>query len=281
MGFRSRRYILNGQAVLLTAGLFTLIACGDPSDDPPAISLVQLFSDAEVTGSPAEVTEYRRLEWRFDGSSTIPQASEPGPYAAWTALNDIEQVRLEDGHLVGRITGKYPIIAVEVPMDALPKDLLAAVEVRVRASAGAKFGVLTLSEPEIELEKLLKDFEKGEYASFQTDFEPGDEIQTIKLTERDVRFTRTTPLRSIRHFGLMFFEAEGAEFELESVRLVSRNEQLASAPSGVGWQGLSNIYRETLVSRAPEQIAFEIDLGSEPWLDLAIGTPNPHPVTES
>jgi arylsulfatase len=280
MGLQSRAYSLVSAAVLLTIGSLALSACGgSSSSSPPAISLVKLFSDAEITGGPVEVPEYPRLEWRFDGKSTIPQAPEPGPYAAWTPLNAIEQVKLEDGKLIGRITGKYPIIAVKVPRDALPGDLLAAIEVRVRASAGTEFGVLTLRDEEIELEKLIKDFDEGEGASFQTEFEPGDEIQTIKLTERDVRFTRTTPLRSIRHFGLMFFEAEGAEFEVESVRLISRNEQLAGAPSGVGWQGLSNIYRETIVARSPEQIAFEVDLGSKPWLDLAIGTPNPNPVT--
>jgi arylsulfatase A-like enzyme len=240
--------------------------------------MVQQYSAAEVTGSPAEIKEYPRLEWRFDGTSTIPQAPEPGPYAAWTPLNAIEQVKIDDGRLKGKITGKFPIIAVEVPMDALPKDLLYAIEVRVRATAGTEFGVLTLREPELKLEEILEDMEEDPHASFQVDFEPGEDFQTIKLTERNVRFTRTTPLRSIRHLGLMFFEADGADFELEAVRLIPRNEHLASAPSGVGWQGLGDIYRETIVSRAPEQIAFEVELGQRPWLDLAIGTPNPHPV---
>ncbi|MCZ6726996.1 MAG: hypothetical protein O7A98_06520, partial [Acidobacteria bacterium] len=67
---------------------------------------MQHFSDAKITAAPVEVRKYPRLEWRFDGNSTISQVPEPGPYAAWAPLNDIEQVRLEDGKLVGRVTGK-------------------------------------------------------------------------------------------------------------------------------------------------------------------------------
>ena len=266
-------------AMFVVAGCFLMAGCSTPSSDPPSISLVHQFSEAEVADSPDEIKEYPRLEWRFDGGSTIPQAPEPGPYAAWTPLNGIEQIRIQDGILKGKISGKFPILAVEIPMDALPRDLLHAIEVRVRSTKGTEFGVMTFRDPEIDLETFLKEMEENANASFQTDFEPGDDLQTIKLTERNVRFTRTTPLRSIRHLGLMFFDAEGAEIEVESVRLITRNEELSSASSGVGWQGLGNIYRETIVSRAPERIAFDLQLGQKPWLDLSVGTPNPHPVT--
>jgi hypothetical protein len=52
-----------------------------------------------------------------------------------------------------------------------------------------------------------------------------------------------------------------------------------SIPSGVGWQGLSGIYRETLVSRAPEVMRFVLRLPDNPWLDLNIGTVEDGPVT--
>ena len=63
------------------------------------------------------------------------------------------------------------------------------------------------------------------------------------------------------------------------MRLVTLKEHLASIPSGVGWQGLADVFRETLVARSPERIAFPLDLPSEPWLDLAIGTVDNGPVT--
>ncbi|HSR42952.1 MAG TPA: sulfatase, partial [Longimicrobiales bacterium] len=49
-------------------------------------------------------------------------------------------------------------------------------------------------------------------------------------------------------------------------------EHLATIPSGPGWHGLSEIYRETLVSRSPERIDIPLDLPARPWLDLAFGT---------
>jgi len=268
-----------GFAVLIAASIQLIVGCANQSTDPPAISLVERFDDAEVVDSPGDVRDYPRLEWRFDGTSTIPLAPEPGPYAAWTPINNISDVRIVDGKLVGKITGPYPLITVEIPMDGLPNDLLHAIEIRATATSGSELGVMTFREPEIDIEEFLKEMKEDPYASFQTAFEPADDLQSIKLTERNVRFTRTTPLRTIRHLGLMFFDAQGAEFEIESVRLITRNEELASAPSGIGWHGLSDIYRETIVSRAPERIEFEVQLGRRPWLDLAIGTPNPQPIT--
>ena len=50
-------------------------------------------------------------------------------------------------------------------------------------------------------------------------------------------------------------------------------------PSGVGWQGLSEIYRESLVARAPETIAYTLDLPDRPWFDVAVGTIEDGPVT--
>ncbi len=45
-------------------------------------------------------------------------------------------------------------------------------------------------------------------------------------------------------------EEKGAAFEIESVRLVTRREHLATVASGLGWHGLGAVYRETLVARA-------------------------------
>jgi hypothetical protein len=52
-----------------------------------------------------------------------------------------------------------------------------------------------------------------------------------------------------------------------------------STPSSVSWQGLSGIYRETLVARAPEEMRFALRLPTNPWLDLNIGTVEDGPVT--
>ena len=65
------------------------------------------------------------------------------------------------------------------------------------------------------------------------------------------------------------------------MRLVSRTEHLASIPAGVGWQGLQQIYRESLVAHAPESMQFDVQLPDRPWLDLAVGTVEDGAVTFS
>jgi hypothetical protein len=74
-------------------------------------------------------------------------------------------------------------------------------------------------------------------------------------------------------------DAAGAEIEIESVRLIFRREHLANIPSGVSWQGFQNIFRETLVSRSPEQLTYHLRLPQQPWLDLSVATARDGPVT--
>ena len=95
---------------------------------------------------------------------------------------------------------------------------------------------------------------------------PGEEVQTYTLTSR-------TPVAasSVRHLIVMPTNEAGAEFEIESVRVIFRKEHLASIPSGIGWQGLGEVYQETLVARSPETLSFDVTLGARPWLDLSLG----------
>jgi arylsulfatase A-like enzyme len=83
----------------------------------------------------------------------------------------------------------------------------------------------------------------------------------------------------LRHLLLRPTDAADADFAVESVRLVFRREHLASVPSGVSWQGLRDVFRETLVTRAPETVRFEVDVPSRPVMHVVLGTPEDEPVT--
>lgn len=262
---------------LLGLALASLLACGR-TESPPSISLVGLFPEAEVADSPGKTLELGALEWRFDGGSTIPAAEEPGPHAGWWALNDLESVAVREGRLQAKVAGEFPILAVEIPEGELPRDLLGALEIRLRATAGTKLGVLTFRR-EIDLEDVLEELGESGIADLQKELEPGEETVTIRLTEEDSPFSVATALRTLKHLALVLFDAEGAEIALESVRLYPRNEILAGIPAGVGWQGLGGIFRETLVSRAPESVRFELTLGKRPWLEVALGSPDYHAAT--
>ena len=63
------------------------------------------------------------------------------------------------------------------------------------------------------------------------------------------------------------------------MRLIPLTEHLRSVASGPGWQGLGEVYRETIVSRSPERITIDLDLPERPWLDIAVGTIEAAPVT--
>jgi arylsulfatase A-like enzyme len=47
----------------------------------------------------------------------------------------------------------------------------------------------------------------------------------------------------------------------------------------VRWEGLSQIFHETIVSHAPEKISFTTTFPDHPWLDVSIGTLENQPVT--
>ena len=74
-------------------------------------------------------------------------------------------------------------------------------------------------------------------------------------------------------------DAAGATFEIESIQALSQRESRASLRSGVGWQGLGDIYQETLVSRSPEKFQLDVDIPANSWLDLNLGTVEDRPVT--
>ncbi len=107
---------------------------------------------------------------------------------------------------------------------------------------------------------------------------PGDDFQTYAITGSHPVIP-SFPASSTRHILLRPLDQEGADFEIESVRLVFRKEHLQNIPSGVSWQGFGDAYRETIVTRSPESIRFDVELPARPWLDLAVGTVEEGPVT--
>lgn len=114
--------------------------------------------------------------------------------------------------------------------------------------------------------------------SLTTPLVPGEELQTYRI---NVSASAETSVGSAdtRHVLLRPTDTEGADFEIESVRLIFRKEHLASIPSGVGWQGLGEIYRESIVSRSPETLRFALRVPENAFLDLALGTVEDGPVT--
>ncbi len=107
-----------------------------------------------------------------------------------------------------------------------------------------------------------------------TPITPGDQVQTYVLTK-----ARPLPASQIRHVFIRPSDVAGATFAIESVRLIFRREHLASIQSGVGWQGMREVYRESIASRSPERMQFAFEVPPAAWLDVALGTVDEGPVT--
>ncbi|MEX1310034.1 MAG: sulfatase, partial [Candidatus Sulfomarinibacteraceae bacterium] len=267
------------KTALAAAVMVALGGCSDHRPAPPAISLVEGFDAAEVTDSPTVRLEFPRLEWRFDGESPITPKGDPDATVGWTAFNDIGSLRVRDGRLEGTATGEKPVLTVAIPDGAFPKDRLWAVELKLRISAGSKLGVDTFRSDEIDREEFLNELDAYGTSEYMIELSPGDETVTYTLTEAQSTYSRTGAIGGLKHLALRFVDADGADFSLESFRVVPRTEHLAGVPAGIGWHGLAGIFRETLVARAPERLTWRQDLGDRPWLDLAVGTPDNHPIT--
>jgi arylsulfatase A-like enzyme len=180
---------------------------------------------------------------------------------------------VRDGLLVGRATDGHPILRVTRTRGLDDADQLHAVEIRLRVSAGTNLSLVTRPGETVDLPQEQAQARRLPWTT-RTPLLAGPEMQTYTISP-------PAPVSSgrIRHLLIRPTDVPGGEFAIESVRLVFRREHLAGIPSGMSWQGLRDVFRETLVTRTPETVRFEMALPSRPVLDLAIGTPEDDPVT--
>jgi arylsulfatase A-like enzyme len=267
------RIVATGLAIAAAAASS---GCGAQPPDEPAstLRLVDLFEPAAVTGSAAgPAREIPRTEWRFDGEPAQPARGPASATRGWQAGPGVAALTLRDGRLTGRTTNDFPVIhfARTTGFDTL--DLVHAVEIRMRASAGGAVWVQGVGGERVDLAAQIN-AGRGLPWPFSTALTAGDEFRTYTI------MPATHVVGSaMRHLLIRPTDASGATFEVESVRIVYRKEYLSSIPSGIAWQGLKEIYRESLAARSPETLAFAVDLPERPWLDLAVGTPEDAPTT--
>jgi arylsulfatase A-like enzyme len=262
-------------AAVLVA-LATTVACAPRADAPASVTLVNALESATISRTP-EVAPATPVAWNFT-EGTAP-GTVAGELLGAVALYDVEGLELRDGLLHGTTTGSRPVVHIPVAEDAEVDDRLHAVELRMRVSGGDLVALDWDSDEELDVEELTEELEKSKEDEdrppprLNAPAVEGDEVHTYLLSA-NVLF-RAPPLRRMRHLLVIPGRAEGVDFAIESVRLISRKEHLASIESGVSWQGLNEIYRETLVTRAPERVELPLRIPSDPWLDLHVGTIEP------
>jgi arylsulfatase A-like enzyme len=247
--------------VLLVLSLFAGCKSGAPA--PAAtIRLADVYKADFVSGSVAATAELPRSEIRF-AAGKPPKAS----------LN-VAGLAVRDGRLQGRTQAALSILDLERSEGLEDHDVVDSVEVRARVSAGKEILWTWRESEKVDLAEIAKDDDQWRKRLPLT---AGPELKTYVFSTRAL--SRPPRVSELRHVLLRPTDAKDATFEIESVRLVTRREALAAIKSGVSWQGLSEIYRETLVARSPETVRFKLRLPSKPVLDLGLGTVDDSPLT--
>ena len=249
------------------------VGCGGgsaPVAGSPSIALVDLFGQdgTAVSDSPILLTP-PRASWSFADPAPpgLPEAT--AATWGWTSRGNVTGLALREGRLVGEADGDFPILHVSWDDDLGTPDDLHSVEIRLRVSDGENLRVTFQDSDTPDVAEVRSD----DWA-LETPILPGDEVHTYTIANEG-----GTDTGDVRQIFLRPTDASGARFELESVRLVFDREHLAETPSGVGWHGLSEIYHESLVAKAPETIRMPLSLPARPWLDLSVGTVEDRPVT--
>ena len=231
--------------------VLSLTGCGGGSglDGGSAVRLIDEFSTEVVTGTPVSTDVGIEVpEWRFDGAP--PELADDAEHVAtwgWEAGPDVTGLQVANGTLSGVSAGVFPILRAERVGVADEQDTLHAVEIRARVSDGENLWVEVRSG-DVDVAEMT---ETGREAPWRlvTPLQAGDDAQTYIVTP-----AQPIPMSAVGHVLLSPTDAEGAAFDIEYVRVISRRQHLASVASGIGWQGLDEIYHETLVARAPETL---------------------------
>ncbi|MEM7582151.1 MAG: sulfatase [Acidobacteriota bacterium] len=259
--------------ILLCVGALVLGACSADSKPevttPGPVSLVERWPEVRVDQPTPPPVSPPLAELRFE---------DGGPASVtWKAVDGVENLRIEDGRLVGRSTTATPVLLLETSTPLGADDTLWAGKITARASAGSNVALHPMPAEGPPLGMFVDRVAEWPLSS---PLVAGDELATYSV-ELDRVFTLGLPLAETAVSKVLVrpTDVAGADFTIEAVRLVFRNEHLASIPSGPGWHGLGEVFRESLVSRTPEALCFAAELGEKPWLDLAVGAiEDPPPV---
>ena len=148
----------------------------------------------------------------------------------------------------------------------------------MRVSAGETLSIRFENNEKLDFDRIANGLRGRAEWVIRTPVVPGDEMQTYTLTLASAPLRQMPTSAGMRHFLLRPTDVEGADFSIESIRLIFRRQHFVSIPSGMSFQGMEEIYRETLVSRSPETVSFTLDIPNDAWLDLHLATVVDHAV---
>lgn len=275
MSGRRRRFGLRGTAWAAAALLALVAACRPLPDPGPSGPSVVRFADLTAAGA-AEATEpdppqaVPWIAWRFGPAGENNRSESPG---RWQAGPGVLELREEGDLLTGVSAGAAPLLYLRQTFTFDQPQLLEAIEIRLRVSAGTSMSIALLDQAPNDLASFAAEMGPLDWP-LSTPLVPGGSIRTYRLQG-------PLPLgwNGIRQILLRPTDVANARFEIESIRPIFRPEKLAAIPVGWGWHGLGEIYRESLAARVPSSRDFRVTLPPRPRFEVALGTIDPSPMT--
>lgn len=245
--------------------------CTQPVPPSPAAQrLVDDFSPKLVSRPKAVRASTRQLASR---PPFVWSFGDPGSAEGWQAAAGVGDLTVRGGLLSGQSTTTVPILRLGSIQGVDPGDMLYELQVRMRVSAGQKLSAHFIAETPNDLDKIILTGAPMPWPN-EAPITAGEGMTTFTLRPQFPVYGS-----GLHELLLRPTDAEGARFEIESVRVVFRREHLASIPSGVGWLGMGEVYRETVVARSPEVIRWPMTLPDRPRLSLSLATLDEQPVT--
>ncbi|PYQ20663.1 MAG: hypothetical protein DMF81_17925, partial [Acidobacteria bacterium] len=129
--------------------LVTLVRCRVSAGARLSLS----FRGSEKVDLAEAVKRGREFPWRLAGP-VIAGPAPAGKLAAtrgWQAGPGVGALSVRDGRLVGRSTSDFPLLHLERSPAPADRDILHAVEVRCRVSAGARLSLSFRGSEKVDL----------------------------------------------------------------------------------------------------------------------------------
>ncbi len=190
-----------------------LVACSGPTGSQGPVRLVDRFQEDMVMGAPTEVREAEPLGlWDF----TIEVDAESAPNLGWKAGDGVSGLSVVEGRLTGKARTDFPIIYVKRTQQLDENDLVHSVEIRMRASEGTNLRISGAGPEDPDFEEIMG-VARGFPWRDTTPILAGEGFQTYTIS-----VSQAAPASEIHHVLISPTDAPGADFEIESVRLVTR-----------------------------------------------------------
>ena len=112
--------------------------------------LVDSYKAESVENRAVATQPTPRTEWRFDGAAAEGIPAALASTRGWEVFHDVSGFAIRSGRLVGRASGALPILHFERTSGLDDKDVVHALEVRLRVSAGANLTVSLVGAPRLD-----------------------------------------------------------------------------------------------------------------------------------